>query len=88
VTDDGNGRALDNIFVERFWRTVKHDDVYLKGYVTLSEFKAGLTPFFDWYNNRWEHTSLEGRYLANVYFEKIALTKTAISKWLFSVQEI
>lgn len=77
ISMDGKGRALDNIFVERFWRTVKYDDVYLKGYVTVPECKAGLTQFFDRYNNRREHTSLEGHYPADVYFGKIALTKAA-----------
>jgi putative transposase len=43
---DGRGRALDNIFVERLWRSVKHEDVYLKGYVTMSESQLGLTAYF------------------------------------------
>lgn len=77
ISMDGKGRALDNIFVERFWRTVKHDDVYIKGYVTVLECRAGLSQFFDRYNNRREHTSLEGHYPADVYFGKIALTKAA-----------
>ncbi len=77
ISMDGKGRALDNIFVERFWRTVKYDDIYLKGYVTVPECKAGLAQFFDRYNNRREHTSLEGHYPADVYFGKIALTKAA-----------
>lgn len=77
ISMDGKGRALDNIFVERFWRTVKHDDVYLKGYVTVPECRTGLTQFFERYNNRREHTSLEGHYPADVYFGKIALTKAA-----------
>ncbi len=77
ISMDGKGRALDNIFVERFWRTVKHDDVYLKGYVTVPECKAGLTQFFDRYNNRREHTSLDGHYHADVYFRKIVITKAA-----------
>jgi putative transposase len=40
---DGRGRALDNIFVERLWRSVKHEDVYLKGYVNMPELQLGLT---------------------------------------------
>ncbi len=77
ISMDGKGRALDNIFVERFWRTVKYDDIYLKGYVTIPECRTGLTQFFERYNNRREHTSLEGHYPADVYFGKIALTKAA-----------
>ena len=43
ISMDGRGRALDNIFVERLWRSVKHEDVYLKGYATLPELLLGLT---------------------------------------------
>ena len=47
---DGRGRALDNIFVERLWRSIKHEDVYLKGYATMSELLIGLTEYFVYYN--------------------------------------
>lgn len=43
---DGRGRALDNIFVERLWRSVKHEDVYLKGYASLGELTIGLVDYF------------------------------------------
>ena len=43
ISMDGRGRALDNIFVERLWRDVKHEDIYLKGYVTVPEVQSGLT---------------------------------------------
>ena len=46
----GRGRALDNIFVERLWRSVKHEDVYLKGYATMGELMIGLTEYFAFYN--------------------------------------
>jgi len=77
ISMDGKGRALDNIFVERFWRTVKHDDIYLKGYTTVKECKAGLEAFFERYNNRREHQSLEGNYPAEVYFGKVAINIAA-----------
>jgi putative transposase len=77
ISMDGKGRALDNIFVERLWRTVKYDDVYLKGYTTVPECQAGLCKFFERYNHRREHQSLEGNYPAEVYFGKIALSKVA-----------
>jgi len=77
VSMDGKGRALDNIFIERFWRTVKHDDVYIKGYATVPECRGGLAEFFERYNYRREHTSLEGYYPADVYFGKVAITKAA-----------
>ena len=55
---DGRGRALDNIFVERLWRSVKHEDVYLKGYATLPELLLGLTEYFVFYNTERTHQSL------------------------------
>lgn len=77
ISMDGKGRALDNAFVERFWRTVKYDDIYIKGYATVSECRTGLSQFFERYNNRREHTSLDGHYPADVYFGKVAITKAA-----------
>ena len=55
---DGRGRALDNIFVERLWRSVKHEDVYLKGYVNMRELQLGLTEYFEFYNTERPHQSL------------------------------
>ena len=50
ISMDGRGRALDNIFVERLWRSVKHEDVYLKGYVDMLGLQLGLTEYFGFYN--------------------------------------
>ena len=58
ISMDGRGRALDNIFVERLWRNVKHEDVYLKGYATISELLIGLTKYFLFYNSERPHQSL------------------------------
>jgi len=58
ISMDGRGRALDNIFVERLWRNVKHEDVYLKGYATMSELLMGLTKYFMFYNTERPHQSL------------------------------
>jgi putative transposase len=58
ISMDGRGRALDNIFVERLWRSVKYEDVYLKGYVTMPELQMGLTEYFEFYNNERPHQSL------------------------------
>ncbi len=54
----GRGRALDNIFVERLWRSVKHEDVYLKGYATMSELLIGLAKYFVFYNTERPHQSM------------------------------
>ncbi len=58
ISMDGRGRALDNIFVERLWRSVKHEDVYLKGYATMPELLVGLTEYFVFYNTERTHQSL------------------------------
>jgi putative transposase len=59
ISMDGRGRALDNIFVERLWRSVKHEDVYLKGYATLPELLRGMTEYFVFYNTERTHQSLD-----------------------------
>lgn len=58
ISMDGRGRALDNIFVERLWRSVKYEDVYLKRYATLPELLFGLTNYFAFYNMERTHQSL------------------------------
>lgn len=58
ISMDGRGRALDNIFVERLWRTVKYQDVYIKGYQNIPEAQAGLHEYFDFYNMERRHQSL------------------------------
>jgi putative transposase len=58
ISMDGRGRAFDNIFVERLWRNVKYEDVYLKGYGTIVELTAGLAKYFVFYNGERPHQSL------------------------------
>lgn len=67
ISMDGRGRALDNIFVERLWRSVKHEDVYLKGYTTLPELLPGLAEYFVFYNMERTHQSLGYRTPDAVY---------------------
>ena len=57
ISMDGKGRALDNVMIERLWRTVKYDDIYIRGYETMSELYQGLSAFFKKYNRR-KHQSL------------------------------
>ena len=59
ISMDGRGRAFDNIFVERLWRNVKHEDVYLKSYVSMGELRAGLAEYFTFYNGERPHQSLD-----------------------------
>ncbi|MEN3291486.1 MAG: putative transposase [Burkholderiales bacterium] len=58
ISMDGRGRALDNIFVERLWRNVKHEDVYLNGYATMGALTVGLTRYFAFYNDERPHQAL------------------------------
>jgi putative transposase len=61
ISMDGRGRALDNIFVERLWRNVKYEDVYLNGHATMGELHAGLTRYFAFYNGERPHQGLNYR---------------------------
>ena len=61
ISMDGRGRALDNIFVERLWRTVKYEDVYLKDYGSVLELEEGLDKYFRFYNQERPHSALDGR---------------------------
>lgn len=58
ISMDGRGRAFDNIFVERFWRSLKHEDVYLNGYGHMGELLLGLTAYMIFYNEERPHQSL------------------------------
>lgn len=58
ISMDGRGRALDNIYVERLWRNVKYEEVYLRGYDNMSELLLGLTRYFTFYNKERQHQSL------------------------------
>lgn len=58
ISMDGKGRALDNIFVERLWRTVKYEDIYLKAYADGWQLEAGLQAYFEFYNCRRFHQAL------------------------------
>jgi len=69
ISMDGRGRALDNIFVERLWRTVKYEEVYLKSYETVIEARESLARYFHFYNTERLHESLGYRTPQEVYFE-------------------
>jgi putative transposase len=58
ISMDGRGRALDNIFVERLWRTVKHEDIYLKDYATVPALEEGLASYFQFYSHERRHQTL------------------------------
>jgi putative transposase len=77
ISMDGRGRALDNVFVERLWRTVKYENIFLNDYGSVSECQKGLNAFFDRYNNRREHQSLDYKFPWEVYFSECQVTRKA-----------
>jgi putative transposase len=70
VSMDSRGRAMDNIFTERLWRTVKYEEVYLKDYATVLEAKENIKKYFEFYNYERKHQSLNYRTPAEIYFKK------------------
>ncbi|MFA5161528.1 MAG: integrase core domain-containing protein [Elusimicrobiales bacterium] len=68
ISMDGRGRALDNVFVERLWRLVKYEDIFLNGYRTIPEDKEGLTRYLEFYNTARYHQGLGYRKPEEVYF--------------------
>lgn len=64
----GKGRALDNIYIERVWRTVKYEDIYLKNYETVKDLRRGLTKYFKFYNKNRFHQSLNYMRPDEVYY--------------------
>lgn len=68
ISMDGRGRALDNIFVERLWRSLKYEDIYIRDYETVSDLSLGLGHYFKFYNYKRPHQSLKGRTPAMIHF--------------------
>ena len=77
VSMDGKGRWVDNVFVERLWRSVKYEEIYLHAYETMRELKTALTSYFGFYNARRPHQSLKYRTPDEVYFGTGELKKAA-----------
>jgi putative transposase len=67
VSMDGRGRCLDNVFVERLWRSVKYEDIYLHGYETVPQWRQGLERYFPFYNEQRMHQALDYQTPAAVY---------------------
>jgi putative transposase len=67
VSMDGRGRALDNVFIERLWRSVKYQEIYLRDYTTVADVEEGLRLYFEKYNHERPHQSLDNLTPAKVY---------------------
>jgi len=68
ISMDGKGRAKDNIYIERLWRSLKYEDIYIRGYETVVDCIAGVEKYFEFYNAERFHQSLEYRTPDEIYF--------------------
>ena len=67
ISMDGKGRWMDNVFIERLWRSVKYEDIYLKDYGSVAELRRGLNRYFHYYNDQRTHQSLDNFTPTEVY---------------------
>jgi putative transposase len=77
ISMDGKGRWIDNVFIERLWRSVKYQDIYLKAYRSIGELKRGLAKWFDRYDRR-RHQGLDNRAPNEVYWSTLPRVKDAV----------
>lgn len=77
ISMDGKGCWRDNVFVERFWKSIKYEEVYLHGYDSVSEARAGIGRYIEFYNTRRPHQSLDGATPESVYFNSLQHSKAA-----------
>jgi putative transposase len=77
ISMDGKGRCLDNVFVERLWRTVKYEEIYLKSYHTLIDAQTQLDTYFNFYNQHRPHSTHDGATPAEVYQRKTGTKQAA-----------
>src|SRR5680860_17272 len=77
ISMDGRGRWLDNVFIERLWRSVKYEEVYLKAYETIPEARQELGAYFDFYNRRRRHQGLNNKTPDEVYWATLQTDRTA-----------
>ena len=78
ISMDGKGRWLDNVFIERLWRSVKYEDVYLKAYGSITEVRQGLGEYFEFYNLRRRHQSIDRKTPDIVYWSTLPKIQVAI----------
>lgn len=74
---DGKGRWVDNVFVERLWKSVKYEEVYLHAYDSVTQARQGLERYFRFYNQRRPHSSLDGKTPDQVYFDSLSPQRAA-----------
>jgi putative transposase len=77
VSMDGRGAWRDNVFVERLWRSVKHEEIYLRAYDSVGEARASLSCYFIFYNTKRPHSSLDARTPEGFYYAHLPQTAAA-----------
>ena len=77
ISMDGKGRWMDNVFIERLWKSVKYEDIYLKGYASMAEVRNGLAIYFKFYNEKRWHNSFDKKTPNMVYFDTLAQKQAA-----------
>ena len=77
ISMDGKGRWIDNVFVERLWRSLKYEEVYLKAYKTVAEARTSIAVYLDYFNNERRHSSLGRKTPDNVFFNHQVLQEVA-----------
>ena len=70
ISMDGKGAWRDNVFIERLWRSIKYEEIYLRAYASVSEARAGIGRYLTFYNSRRPHSSLDGRNPDQAYFKQ------------------
>ena len=77
ISMDGKGRWMDNVFIERLWKSVKYEDIYLKAYVSMAEVKQGLAIYFKFYNEKRWHNHFDRKTPDMVYFKTLSQKQAA-----------
>ena len=77
ISMDGKGRAMDNIFIERLWRSLKYEEIYTKEYDSVAELKKALKKYFYFYNYERPHSAFGGKSPAEIYFQDEKLSTAA-----------
>ena len=88
ISMDGKGAWRDNVFVERLWRSVKYEEVYLRAYDSVSEARASIGRYLDFYNGRRPHSSLDGMTPDQAYFTPLPLSLTPAEAPLIDAENL
>ena len=85
---DGKGRWLDNVYVERLWRSLKQEEVYRRAYETVAEARKGIADYLRYFNEERPHQGLDNRTPDDVFYKRKPLPKAAIKRWFGLIGQI